>query len=99
MNELSYTRAASSCFSLACFAVAILSGLVADRAADKVLMDALLAMTGGYIVGSLAAMALGRVFKDSVAAYKAANPVPTLPDPLEHGPLGGDPSTGSAAVS
>lgn len=99
MNELSYTRAASSCFSLACFAVAILSGLVADRAADKVLMDALLAMTGGYVVGSLAALALGRVFRDSVASYKAANPLPTLPDPLEHGQLGGDASTGSPAAS
>lgn len=70
------TKPAAACFALACFAVALMAGLAADREASSILGTALIALVLGQIVGSIAASAIAWAMRESVDRYVAARPVP-----------------------
>jgi hypothetical protein len=70
------TKPAAACFALACFAVALMAGLAADREASSILGTALIALLLGQIVGTIAASAIAWAMRESVERYVAARPVP-----------------------
>lgn len=69
----------AACFALSGFAVAIIAGLSADRAASSVLMGAMFALGGCYVVGlavaHAAAVALReRLEQTALAPDRASSP-------------------------
>lgn len=82
--------AIASCYALCAFAVAIVSGLGAGRAADDILAAALGWMAGAYAVGLLAAKSLEVVVEEHVDAVRAAEPDPTSVTPDGTAPIGGE---------
>ncbi|MDX2114394.1 MAG: hypothetical protein SFZ24_02065 [Planctomycetota bacterium] len=72
MNPSFPVRAVSGCFALACFGVAVLSGLMAGRPADAVLSSALVSLIVGQFVGLAAGVVLARTFAESLRAHVAA---------------------------
>jgi hypothetical protein len=65
-------RAVAACFALACFAVALLSGLMVNREAGGILQSAIFALLGGQILGHLFAWGLARTFAEALASEKRA---------------------------
>lgn len=63
-------RAVAACFALACFGVAILSGLGADRDAAAILRSAILALLLGQFVGLIGGWAMARCFGEALAAHR-----------------------------
>ena len=74
-------RAVSSCFALACFSVAMLSGLLADRRASDVLAAGLVSLFVGQVIGACAAWVLAKCFSEGVESYQAAHPIPEQVEP------------------
>ena len=72
-------RVVSAAFAFSGFAVATASGLAAGNAADRVLLQALLAMVGCQCVGMIAGEIVTRVIADHEAGYRKTNPVPEVP--------------------
>lgn len=65
------TRAVAACFSLSCFGVAMISGMVADRSASGTLGSALIALVIGHVVGLVAAHVLAQVMGEAISADDA----------------------------
>jgi NhaP-type Na+/H+ or K+/H+ antiporter len=63
-------RSVAGCFALACFAVALLAGLAADREAGDILRTAILALVVGQVVGLLGGWAIARAFGEALETYK-----------------------------
>lgn len=72
-------RAVAGSFALACFAVAIVSGMLADRPTDSVLFSAIIAMIVGQFVGLAAGTVIGVAVRECVSDYTRRNPVPVEP--------------------
>lgn len=70
-------RAVAGCFALAAFAIAIISGLVADRSTDSILASAIISMFIGQVVGYAAALVMSRALMESLGAH--TNPGRTPP--------------------
>lgn len=64
-------RAVAGCFALAGFAVAVLSGLAAERAADDILLTAIISMFICQWVGTAAAMVAGVALRERIVAHRA----------------------------
>lgn len=73
MNASFPLRAAAGCFALACFGVALLAGLAADREAGSILRTAILALIAGQVVGMIGAWALAHSFREALAQYNASS--------------------------
>lgn len=69
MTQSLPARAIAGCFSLTCFAVAIVSGLMADAGTPTILSHALVAMIIGQIVGWIAASVLGLIVRDAILKH------------------------------
>ncbi len=63
-------RSVAGCFALACFGVALLAGLGADRDAGDILRTAILALVVGQVVGLIGGWAIARAFGEVLEAYK-----------------------------
>ncbi|MGH7133698.1 MAG: hypothetical protein ACREJO_17345 [Phycisphaerales bacterium] len=76
------------CLALAAFSTAMVVGLSADNPADIILSRALVAMLGGYAVGSAIALVVNRIVSDELTRRAAPprNPAPTAePQPASAG--------------
>lgn len=71
-------RIIAAILALAAFAVAVVAGLSAGNPAHTVLLRALGAMLGANIIGVGLSWVLSHVFESHQAAYRAANPVPSI---------------------
>lgn len=69
-------KAVAACFSLSCFGVAMVSGLIADRSASSILASSLIAMFVGQFVGGIAASILADVMGQGIRDYQRTHPVP-----------------------
>ncbi|MBL8747505.1 MAG: hypothetical protein JNK58_14265 [Phycisphaerae bacterium] len=65
-------RAIAGCFALACFAVALLSGLNAGRESGAILQTAILALFVGQIVGYLGGWVMARSFREALESHRRA---------------------------
>lgn len=70
------TRAVAACFALACFGVAVIAGLIADRSASSILTSALVCLVIGQVVGAIAAQVIAHVIGQSVYSHIRSNPIP-----------------------
>jgi len=69
-------RAVAGCFALACFCVAIVSGMLADRPTDSVLFSAIVAMIVGQFVGLGAGAVISVALRECITDYTRRNPIP-----------------------
>lgn len=69
-------RAIAGCFALACFAVAVISGMLAGRPTDSVLFSAILAMLAGQFVGLGAGAVIGVAMRECIDDYTRRHPLP-----------------------
>lgn len=76
MNTTFPLRAIAGCFALACFGVAVVSGLAADHDAASILGNAIVAMLLGQLIGFGAAIIMQRTARDTLNDYKGAHPLP-----------------------
>lgn len=70
MNSPFPLRAIAGCFALACFGVALLAGLAADRDTGAILRTAILALIVGQFVGLAGGWALARSFHEALDAHR-----------------------------
>jgi hypothetical protein len=70
----------SVAFALCGFAAALVSGIGAGNDALTVLLRAVLAMFACQLVGMLAGSMLTSLIKEEEARYRAAHPIPTVPE-------------------
>lgn len=69
-------RAVAGCFALACFVVAIVSGMLANRPTDSVLFSAIVAMIVGQFVGLGAGAVMAVAMRECISTYTRRNPIP-----------------------
>jgi hypothetical protein len=63
-------RAVAGCFALAAFAIALISGLAADRPTDDILIGALGAMFACHLLGLMAAHAAGIALREQLTLHR-----------------------------
>jgi len=71
-------RAISGCLALSAFSVAIISGLLADKALDSILSGALVALLVGQIVGYALGRMLAAAYREALGDYERRNPIPEM---------------------
>ncbi len=76
MNGEFPTRAVAACFSLACFSVAIVAGLIADRSASSILSSALVALLVGQVIGLIGALVIAHAIRQGVEMHIKGHPIP-----------------------
>lgn len=69
-------RPIAGSFALACFAVALVAGLLAGRETEAVLADAILALCVGQAVGWAAGWVLYRLWSEALGQHQRAFPIP-----------------------
>lgn len=72
------TRVLASCFSLAAFAIAIVSGLAADRSTGAILGTAILALFICQFLGLILGMIVEAALDENMERYRQQHPVPDL---------------------
>jgi hypothetical protein len=70
----------SVAFALCGFAAALVSGIGAGNDALTVLLRAVLAMLACQLVGMMAGSLINRLVTEEEARYRAANPIPSVPE-------------------
>lgn len=76
MDRRAPSRIIASCFALSAFAIALISGLAAGRAASSILGTAVLALLACYILGLIVASVANVAVSERIEQFKADNPVP-----------------------
>lgn len=76
MNGEFPTRAVAACFALACFSVAIVAGLIADRTASSILSSALVALLIGQVIGLIAALVIAHAIRQGIESHIKGHPIP-----------------------
>jgi hypothetical protein len=78
-------RVVSAAFAFSGFAVAVASGMIAGGSAERVLMQAVLAMLACQCVGSITGGIAARVIEDHKVRYEKLHPVPEIPNSRRDG--------------
>ncbi|MFU8829220.1 MAG: hypothetical protein ACNA8P_07265 [Phycisphaerales bacterium] len=77
MDSRAPIRIVASCFALSAFAIALISGLAADRAVPAILSTAVLALIVCYILGLIVASIANVAVTERIESLKEGKPVPT----------------------
>lgn len=88
--------------ALGAFVVVVLSGLRAQNAGSHVLLQAIVAMPVGYVLGTVLGMVAEHVVTDHIRRYRAERPVPAdMPAeiPIEVEEVGADATPPSKAAA
>lgn len=59
----------AGCFALACFSVAIIAGMAAERDASIILWSAILALFVGQFIGLVCGWMMSRAFTEALVAH------------------------------
>lgn len=76
MDSRAPARIIASCFALSAFAIALISGLAADRATSAILSTAVFALMVCYILGLIVASVANVAISEHINQYKSDHPVP-----------------------
>lgn len=80
MDHRAPSRIIASCFALSAFAIALISGLVAQRSSAAILSTAVFALLICYILGLIIAAVANVAVSERIHTINTSTPVPTPPD-------------------
>ena len=89
------TRIVASCFSLAAFALALLSGMLSGNPAHSVIGNALFWLAACYLLGIVIARIANIAVSERLAEYRVERPIPTDADLVAEAPSTTDDKTAS----
>ncbi|MFG0292963.1 MAG: hypothetical protein ACIAQF_01245 [Phycisphaerales bacterium JB065] len=84
MDSRAPARIIASCFALSAFAIALISGLAADRSTSAILSTAVFALFICYILGLVVAAVANVAISEHINQYKSNHPIPELNDQPGH---------------